>query len=152
MDNQSSLNLNIDGSPYVPGVAPVPRTFTITMQGDPPKTISQEEIKRRKDERTAKQGNFAWSKLHAYRGCDPQWLDIWQYLIPARCDCKDGYQRILEEFPPDFSSPDAFFAWGVALHNAVNSKLDKPQITIEEARTIWRQNDGQTKDSGSDLP
>ena len=142
MDNHTSLNLNIDGSPYVPGKAPTPRTFTITMQGDPPPTIPQEEIKRRRDERTAKQGNFAWGKLHSYRGCDPQWLDIWQYLIPARCDCKDGYQHILKELPPDFSSPEAFFAWGVALHNHVNRKLGKPELTIDEARKIWRRNDG----------
>ena len=142
MDNHTSLNLNIDGSPYVPGKAPTPKTFTITMTGDPPPTIPQEEIKRRRDERTAKQGNFAWGKLHSYRGCDPQWLDIWQYLIPARCDCKDGYQHILKELPPDFSSPDAFFAWGVALHNHVNRKLGKPELTIEEARNIWRRNDG----------
>ena len=152
MDNNTSLNLNIDGSHYVPGVAPQPRTFTITMTGDPPATISQEEVKRRRDERTAKQGNFAWGKLHSYRGCDPQWLDVWQYLIPARCDCKDGYQKILEAMPADFSSPDAFFAWGVNLHNAVNRKLGKPEITIEEARKIWRRDDANTEDSRSNLP
>jgi hypothetical protein len=44
--------------------------------------------------------------------------------------------------PPDFSSPEAFFAWGVALHNAVNAKLGKPEITIEEAYLIWRKSDG----------
>jgi hypothetical protein len=44
--------------------------------------------------------------------------------------------------PPDFTSPEAFFAWGVALHNAVNRKLGKPELTIEEARRIWRRNDG----------
>jgi hypothetical protein len=69
-------------------------------------------------------------------------LDIWQYLIPARCDCKDGYQRILAEIPPDHTSPKAFFAWGVRLHNAVNAKLGKPEITIDEAYSIWRQSDG----------
>jgi hypothetical protein len=90
----------------------------------------------------AKQGQFAWAKLHGYRGCDPQWLDIWQYLIPQRCDCKDGYQRILAEMPPDYTSPEAFFAWGVRLHNAVNAKLGKPEITIEEAYKIWRNSDG----------
>jgi hypothetical protein len=44
--------------------------------------------------------------------------------------------------PPDFSSPEAFFAWGVRLHNAVNAKLGKPEITIEEALSIWRKSDG----------
>ncbi len=142
MDNQSSLNINMDGTPFTPGKPAQPRSFTITMQGDPPPTISQEQVNAKRIERTIKQGQFAWSKLHSYRGCDPQWLDIWQYLIPQRCDCKDGYQRILAEMPPDFSSPEAFFAWGVALHNAVNAKLGKPEITIDEACKIWRNSDG----------
>jgi hypothetical protein len=153
MDNHTSLNINVDGSPFVPGEPMKPKTFTITMQGEPPKNvISQEEIKQRRNERTTKQGQFAWAKLHSYTGNDPQWLDLWQYFIPQRCDCKDGYQKILEEMPPDFTSPDAFFAWGVALHNAVNLKLGKPQLTIDEARKIWRRNDGCSEDSGSNLP
>jgi hypothetical protein len=44
--------------------------------------------------------------------------------------------------PPDYTSPEAFFAWGVRLHNAVNAKLGKPEITIEEAYSIWRKSDG----------
>ena len=79
-------------------------------------------------------------------------MDIWQYLIPARCDCKDGYQQILSEMPPDFSTPEAFFAWGVALHNAVNRKLGKPELTIEEALSIWRKDDGSTQDGSEIVP
>lgn len=95
-----------------------------------------------RDEKKAKQGQFAWSLLHRYRGCDPQWLELWVYFIPQRCECKDGYQKILEQLPPDFSSPEAFFAWGVALHNAVNRKLGKPEITLDEAYSIWRSDHG----------
>jgi hypothetical protein len=123
------------------------------MQGDPPPTITQDQIDAKKAERLIAQGRFAWTKLHSYTGCDPQWLDIWQYLIPQRCDCKDGYQRILADNPPDYSSPEAFFRWGVALHNAVNAKLGKPEITTEEALFIWRKTDGETtKDGGTYLP
>jgi hypothetical protein len=107
-----------------------------------PKMMSPDELAEKAERNKARQGQFAWSKLHGYTGCDPQWLDIWQYLIPQRCDCKDGYQRILAEMPPDFTSPEAFFAWGVALHNAVNAKLGKPEITIDEAYSIWRKSDG----------
>ena len=153
MDNNTSLNINVDGSPFVPGEPMKPKTFTITMQGEPPKNVlTQADIIAKRNERTAKQGQFAWAKLHSYTGCDPQWLDLWQYFIPQMCDCKDGYQKILEEMPPDFTCPDAFFAWGVALHNAVNRKLGKPELTIDEARRIWRRNDGQTENSGSNLP
>jgi hypothetical protein len=114
-----------------------------------PKMLTPDEVAAKAERNKARQGRFAWGKLHGYRGCDPQWLDIWQYLIPARCDCKDGYQKILEQFPPDFSSPEAFFAWGVALHNAVNAKLGKPQITLDEAYSIWRMNDGMVNSEGS---
>ena len=107
-----------------------------------PTPMSSEELLAKQQERSNQAGRLAWAKLHSYRGCDPQWLDIWQYLIPQRCDCKDGYQRILAEMPPDFSSPEAFFAWGVRLHNAVNAKLGKPEITIKEALSIWRKSDG----------
>ena len=140
MDNNTVLKITHDGQPFVDGKPPIPRSSTISMINDAPQgnVVTQEQVLRARNERTVQQGRFAWSKLHSYRGCDPQWLDIWQYLIPARCDCKDGYQKIIEEYPPDFSSPDAFFAWGVALHNAVNRKLGKPELTIEEARKIWR--------------
>ena len=117
-----------------------------------PKMMSPDELAEKAERNKAKQGQFAWSKLHAYTGCDPQWLDIWQYLIPARCDCKDGYQQILGDLPPDFTSPEAFFAWGVQLHNAVNRKLGKPELTITEALSIWRNTDGPTEDSSETLP
>jgi hypothetical protein len=122
-----------------------PRTIeTIKAEAEAmrPKMLSPDEVAAKAERQKAKQGQFAWAKLHGYTGCDPQWLDIWQYLIPARCDCKDGYQRILAEMPPDYTSPEAFFAWGVRLHNAVNAKLGKPEITIDEAYSIWRKSDG----------
>jgi hypothetical protein len=145
MDDHTVLKINLDGSRYVEQPSPVPTSSKIELVGQQPQPrqpVSQEQVIAARAERTAKQGRFAWSLLHGYRGCDPQWLDIWQYLIPARCDCKDGYQKILEQMPPDHSSPEAFFAWGVALHNAVNAKLGKPQITLDEAYSIWRKDDG----------
>lgn len=117
-----------------------------------PTPMTSEELLAKQQERSNQAGRLAWAKLHGYTGCDPQWLDIWQYLIPQRCDCKDGYQRILAEMPPDLTSPEAFFAWGVALHNAVNAKLGKPEITIEEAYSIWRKSDGDTEISGTIVP
>ncbi len=90
----------------------------------------------------------AWTFLHRYDGCDPAWLKSWEGIIPrGRCDCKTGYLEILKDYPPDFSSPEAFFAWGVTLHNAVNRKLGKPEMTLEEARKLWRDDDGKTEAS-----
>lgn len=142
MDDRSVLNITIDGSPMQDGSKPTPTFRKIDLLGSPQRQITQQEIEKRKQDRTSKQGQFAWAKLHSYTGNDPQWLDLWQYFIPQRCDCKDGYQKILEEMPPDFTSPEAFFAWGVRLHNAVNAKLGKPELTIDEAKAIWRRNDG----------
>ena len=39
-----------------------------------------------------------------------------------------------ESNPPDESDP---FAWSVGLHNAVNAKLEKPQVTADAARERW---------------
>jgi hypothetical protein len=83
-------------------------------------------------------GRFAWKLLHSYRGCDPQWMDLWVYFIPNRCECKTGYQQIIKEMPPDYSSPMAFFHWTVRIHNAVNRKLGKAELTLGQALTLWR--------------
>jgi hypothetical protein len=98
------------------------------------------DLEKRRQEAIARKGRFAWEKLHRYLGCDRQWFELWVYFIPSQCDCREGFQKILEELPPDFSSPEAFFAWGVRLHNLVNAKLGKPQITLEDACRIWRGN------------
>jgi len=85
------------------------------------------------------QGRKAWEQLHSYAGCDPEWYANWKRTIPSfGCSCRRDFDAIEKELPPDFSSPDAFFARGVEWHNAVNRKLNKPEITIEEARSIWQ--------------
>ena len=84
-------------------------------------------------------GTLAWIALHTYSGCEEQWLLEWEKTIPsAGCGCHAGYLSLKEEVPPDFSSPDAFFAWGVALHNSVNRKLGKQELSLEEAQLLWR--------------
>ena len=153
MDNNTSLALNMDGTLYVEGKPPMPTFNTVEIVGQSqPTAITQEQILAKRAERTAKQGQAAWGYLHGYKGCDPQWLEIWQFLIPQRCECKGGYQQIIAEMPPDFTSPEAFFAWGVNLHNAVNRKLGKPELTIDEALLIWRKNDADTQDSSEIVP
>jgi hypothetical protein len=95
----------------------------------------------------------AWWFLHSYRGCDPAWLKEWESTIPTgRCNCKEGYHKILETFSWDFSSPEKFFESGVSLHNLVNQKLidegdtTKKIVTLEEAYSLWRNSDGNAKD------
>jgi hypothetical protein len=84
-----------------------------------------------------------WILLHDGSIKTIEQLTEWELLIPQYgCSCKRFYAEWKAANPPDFTSPEAFFAWGVALHNAVNAKLGKPQITIDEAYKIWRQSDG----------
>jgi hypothetical protein len=84
-----------------------------------------------------------WIALHDGTVFDAKSLADWELCIPQYgCQCKAFYRAWKAENAPDFSSPEAFFAWGVALHNAVNAKLGKPQITLDEAYSIWRKDDG----------
>jgi hypothetical protein len=103
------------------------------------------------DQHAAEQGRRAWHALHTYNGQDPEsfLLNVFVPMIPAGgCNCQQGYKAILETYPPDFSSPNAFFAWGVTLHNLVNAKINAERgenrriYTIDEAYSEWRQNDG----------
>jgi hypothetical protein len=80
-----------------------------------------------------------WARLHDGTIQTIEQLTEWELLIPQYgCSCKSFYDKWKADNPPDFTSPEAFFAWGVRLHNAVNAKLvGKQQVTIEEARRIW---------------
>jgi len=94
--------------------------------------------KARAAERRAKQGRFAWDKKHRYDGCDPQWHELWILLIPGfGCDCQQDFVEYCKSDPPDFSSPEAYFAWGVRLHNWVNRKLQKAEMTFSDALQLW---------------
>ena len=94
-----------------------------------------------------------WIAVHNGSIRDFKGLNEWELTIPQyECNCRRFYAEWKAANPPDFSSPEAFFAWGVALHNAVNAKLGKPEITIDEAYSIWRKSDGDTEISGTNLP
>jgi hypothetical protein len=94
-----------------------------------------------------------WIALHNGSIVDADSLAEWEKTIPQyECGCRAFYADHKAEIPPDFSSPEAFFAWGVALHNAVNRKLGKPELTLEEALSIWRKTDGPTEDGSEIVP
>jgi hypothetical protein len=84
-----------------------------------------------------------WIALHNGSIVDAAGLSEWETTIPQyECGCRAFYAKYKADNSPDFSTPEAFFAWGVNLHNAVNRKLGKPELTIEEALSIWRNSDG----------
>jgi hypothetical protein len=103
-------------------------------QPEPRITISGVKIERKPN---------PWIFLHDGSISTIEQLTEWELLIPQYgCSCKRFYAEWKAANAPDFTSPEAFFAWGVALHNAVNAKLGKPEITIDEAYSIWRKSDG----------
>lgn len=91
-------------------------------------------------------GNSAWTEKHSYAGNDEAWHNRWESTIPNYgCSCRKDYAEYKAANPPDFSSPTAYWLWGYNLHNYVNRKLGKTELTIEEAKAIWRRDDGVTE-------
>ena len=87
---------------------------------------------------TEKQGREAWTYLHTTD--DPLNVIVAKFetLIPRYgCSCKRDYAELKKQHPFDYTSADAFFVSTIRLHNAVNRKIGKPEITIAEARKIW---------------
>lgn len=78
-------------------------------------------------------GRELWRELHSDVTFDH--LLEWESKIPSYgCSCKLFYHEWKASNPP---RKDDFFAWTVELHNAVNAKLGKPIITLQQAREIW---------------
>lgn len=84
-----------------------------------------------------------WTKLHSYRFTTAdlarEFYRQWQDTIPnIDCGCMAHWKELVRDFPPDFSSAEAFFTWGVEAHNKVNKRLKKTILTIEEAKALWQ--------------
>ena len=55
-------------------------------------------------------------------------------------DCKNHFEEYLRTHPPEESlggPEDSLFLWTVNFHNAVNYRLKKPQVSYEEAKSIF---------------
>ena len=91
---------------------------------------------------TVSQGRASWELKHSYLGCDPSWHELWELTIPSSsCSCSIDYAKLKQENPPDFSSPEKYFLWGHLIHNLVNTKLEKPLVTLEDAIKLWNRTD-----------
>lgn len=68
---------------------------------------------------------------------DQMWILSWSRKIPRftkGCACNEHWQKWYSQNLPDYSSSDAYFAWTVKAHNAVNERLRKPTFTVEKAK------------------
>lgn len=93
--------------------------------------------------RILKEGSRYWAELHLYglRCADiphrdiRYWLGSWLMALPFDgCPCEDHLIEWIQNNDLDLND---FFAWGVRLHNAVNERIFKPQMSVEDARLLW---------------
>lgn len=80
-----------------------------------------------------------WDELHrralAHKGGnDLAWLLEYTTRIAGNCECRKHWILLIQRLPPDFTR---YFEWTVEAHNDVNRRLNKPELTVEEARAIW---------------
>lgn len=108
--------------------------------------ITSADGSRPHDWRTA-DGPAKWRELHLHasglvrdgvlnEANERIWLASFSRSIGC-LDCRLNWQTELAKLPPDYSSPEAFFAWTVAAHNAVNDRLGKPQFSLSDAQALY---------------
>jgi len=76
-----------------------------------------------------------WREVHTKREPTVEWFNDWVRRIPnIQCGCLLWLLEYLKSNPERY---DDWFVWSWELHNAINTKLGKPLVTLEEARKIW---------------
>ncbi len=86
-----------------------------------------------------------WKELHTnaltYTGIDnTRFLRRFGRKIPkysTGCSCREFWKIWIKANPPVYGSNGEYFAWTVKAHNAVNKKLGKPEITVDEANELY---------------
>lgn len=86
--------------------------------------------------------NYAtWKELHERAlnhndSDDSEWLfkNFTPRIKSFGCSCKRDWAIYLNNNKPDWNN---YFEWTWRAHQAVNIKIGKPQITLDEARKIW---------------
>jgi hypothetical protein len=85
-----------------------------------------------------------WTELHLFsfrnRNCEDRafiesWFNNWVESIPWNgCPCKDHFEDYCKHFPPDFCR---LWEWGIGIHNDVNKRNGKKQLSLNEAEQLW---------------
>jgi hypothetical protein len=84
-----------------------------------------------------------WRELHKRPATarhledEDQWLEKFAGRIPCGA-CKDHFKQLLREVPPDYTTRENYFAWTVEIHNRVNRRLNKPEVSVDEAMGVWK--------------
>jgi len=84
---------------------------------------------------------FLWQLLHTHKYESEEdakvWFEAWKAKISCG-SCKSHLEELLRVLPVDYSSKEGFFKWTVEIHNMVNKKLGKVEISVEEAILLWQ--------------
>lgn len=84
----------------------------------------------------SKWGPHFWATLHiACLGCQDykalsEFVEGYVYIIPC-LSCRQHFEQVLVENP--IPEADDFFKWSVDVHNIVNKRLGKPEVSYEDA-------------------
>lgn len=88
-----------------------------------------------------------WVELHRHAlhdhvdgTTDKKWLMTWSAKVPKftkGCACNDHWKKWLATHPPNFATRDTYFEWTVKAHNSVNKRLNKPELTVDQAKALY---------------
>jgi hypothetical protein len=88
-------------------------------------------------------GPSFWGALHlaCFAADHPdkvrQFIELYQYVLPCP-GCRAHFAKVLVEYPvPDTTSATELFEWSVLVHNVVNRRIGKPEITSDEEIMDW---------------
>ena len=71
--------------------------------------------------------------LHKFRNSIPRYTK-------SHCRCHEFWEQYIKKNPPTYGPNDEYFVWSVHAHNAVNTKLNKPLVTVEDAILLYSTN------------
>lgn len=113
----------------------IPKVMQIDSDLRKSKQIRSRDLQQRKEEK----GRQLWRELHQHQSCDYEWYQAWrEQLVKSKCNCGSHFRELEKKQPLCFDSPQAFFESSIAMHNAVNDRLGKPQVSLDEAYMLWR--------------
>lgn len=81
-------------------------------------------------------GPYYWALLHISALTNtsgfPELVQLFPALIPCPT-CSEDFRKIIADYP----LTGDYFTWSVDVHNLINRKLGKPQVSYEDARRQW---------------
>lgn len=89
-----------------------------------------------------------WKELHLRAlnhkgGDDSAYLLAFAKRIPrftTGCACREHWRTIYSQNRPGFvvtANKNEYFEWTVKMHNEINKKINKPQYTVEQAKSFY---------------